>query len=683
MSRFSLVTAWGASATGLLVLLGWTFDITTLKSVVPGLPMMKANTAFGFVLVGVGLILLHDEGARRSRLLARLCGIAAALLGALTLAEYLSGWNFRIDDLLFRSATDATGSSVGRMSPAAALIFTIFGITLLLLGAKRSAALRAADVLLMLAMVLGMIALAGYLYNVSALYQFRVFSAMAVHTAVVFVALSAALLAAPPSRGVAAFLVGDNLGATLARRLLPVTVLVPPLVGYVRLVGQRKGYYGTELGLALFATSNVVFFTAMIFVAALSLRRADLKRRASEAALHSRDMTERKRTEEAARDAAERKRAEEVARANAQRLHNITDNLNEGLVISTLSGQLLHLNRAAYEIFNFSEAQWSRRSPDLSTAFELSTLDGRVLKIEAWPLARILAGEQLRNLELCMRRIDIESTPRILSYSGQVVQDGSGSSVAFLSFSDISVRKKAEQQLAKTMGELKRSNSELEQFSYVASHDLQEPLRMVASYMQLLSKRYKGRLDSDADEFIGYAVDGSNRMQQLIRDLLAYSRVGSGGMALRNVSSELALHTALANLRAAIEESGAVVTHDSLPAITTDQMQLSQVFQNLVGNAIKYRSAEVPRIHIFATTSGGNEWIFSVRDNGLGIAPEHFEKVFVLFQRLHRREEIAGTGIGLSICKKMLEGLGGRIWVESQPDKGSTFRFALPEGIAK
>jgi PAS domain S-box-containing protein len=238
---------------------------------------------------------------------------------------------------------------------------------------------------------------------------------------------------------------------------------------------------------------------------------------------------------------------------------------------------------------------------------------------------------------------------------------------------DISVRKKSEEALLKTVAELKRSNEELQQFAYVASHDLQEPLRMVASYTQLLAKRYKGRLDSDADEFIAYAVDGSNRMQALIQDLLAYSRAGMVGKALREISSEHALKEALTNLRAVIEESSAVVTHDLMPVITTDDMQLAQVFQNLVGNAIKYRSAEVPHVHVDAAKNGGNEWIFSVQDNGMGIDPQYFERIFILFQRLHGRKEFEGTGIGLAICKKIVERLGGRIWVESQPEKGSTF----------
>jgi len=258
-------------------------------------------------------------------------------------------------------------------------------------------------------------------------------------------------------------------------------------------------------------------------------------------------------------------------------------------------------------------------------------------------------------------------------------RDSSGLLVGFSEISqDISERKKSEEHLIEKVAELKRSNDDLEKFASVASHDLQEPLRMVASFTQLLAKRYKGQLDSDADEFIGYAVDGSNRMQSLIKDLLTYSRAGSNGKILREISSADALKTALTGLRATIVESGAEVTQEGLPALTTDDGQLALVFQNLVGNAIKYRSAEVPRIHVSATKNGGNEWIFSVRDNGMGIEPQYFERIFVLFQRLHGQTEFKGSGIGLAICKKILERLGGRIWVESQLTKGSTFCFALP-----
>jgi len=242
---------------------------------------------------------------------------------------------------------------------------------------------------------------------------------------------------------------------------------------------------------------------------------------------------------------------------------------------------------------------------------------------------------------------------------------------------DITARKAAEAHLLRKVEELNRSNVELAHFASIASHDLQEPLRMVASYTQLLSKRYKGKLDADADEYIAFAVDGASRMQQLIRDLLAYSRAGTKGKDLVDTCSEKTLQRALVNLSGAIVESGALVTHDPLPTVLADEMQLTQLFQNLVGNAIKYQSPGTPRIHISAARNVEKKWMFSVQDNGLGIDPQYFERIFGMFQRLHKRDEFAGTGIGLAICKKIVERHGGSISVESQPGQGSTFHFAL------
>lgn len=238
--------------------------------------------------------------------------------------------------------------------------------------------------------------------------------------------------------------------------------------------------------------------------------------------------------------------------------------------------------------------------------------------------------------------------------------------------------REAEADLAQKVKELARSNAELEQLAYVASHDLQEPLRMVSSYTQLLAKRYQGQLDSDADKFIAYAVDGANRMQRLIQDLLAYSRVGKGQTDLVETSSEAALQHALTNLSQAITENNAVVTHDPLPPVVINELQLTQLFQNLVANAIKYHGPEIPRIHVFSITKD-QELTFSVQDNGIGISAQYFERIFVMFQRLHARDEFSGTGIGLAISKKIIERHGGRISVESEPGKGSTFSFSLPE----
>lgn len=238
--------------------------------------------------------------------------------------------------------------------------------------------------------------------------------------------------------------------------------------------------------------------------------------------------------------------------------------------------------------------------------------------------------------------------------------------------------KQAQADLSKKAEELARSNTELERFAYVASHDLQEPLRMVASYTQLLARRYKGKLDSEADEFIAFAVDGATRMQALINALLSYSRIGTKGKAFEPVNCNDVFNAALKNLQLAIEESKAVVTHGSLPTVMGDATQLGQLFQNLIGNAIKFRSdRKPPAIHV-STEQNSKECVFSFRDDGIGIDPQFSERIFIIFQRLHSKEEYPGTGIGLALCKKIVERHGGRIWVESEPGKGATFSFTIP-----
>lgn len=228
--------------------------------------------------------------------------------------------------------------------------------------------------------------------------------------------------------------------------------------------------------------------------------------------------------------------------------------------------------------------------------------------------------------------------------------------------------------------ELKRSNKELEQFAYLASHDLQEPLRMVTSFLKLLENRYKGKLDSDADEFIYYAVDGAERLQKLITDLLSYSRVSSKGKDFELVDIENVLHDSVLNLNVSIEENNAQITHDPLPTIMADPSQFTQIFQNLIGNAIKFRGDDAPKIHV-GVENADDKWIFKIIDNGIGIDSKHQDLIFEVFQRLHERDEYPGTGIGLSMCQKIVERHNGEIWVDSKVGEGSTFYFTIPKSM--
>ncbi len=280
-------------------------------------------------------------------------------------------------------------------------------------------------------------------------------------------------------------------------------------------------------------------------------------------------------------------------------------------------------------------------------------------------LARVFEGQARESCEVTLLKEG--NCPFLARIEAMASEDGQECRAVVI---DITERLRGEKELA-------RSNAELEQFAYVVSHDLQEPLRMVASYVQLLEERYKDKLDKDAHEFIAYAVAGATSMKQMIADLLAYSRVGRDGKESVPVKCEVALSQACADLRAAITEASAEITHDPLPTVVGNAGQFARLLQNLIGNAIKFHGAEPPRIHVYALPNK-KEWVFWVRANGIGLDPQYADRIVMVFQRLHRRDEYPGTGIGLAISRKIVEHRGGRIWVESEPGKGATFRFTVP-----
>jgi PAS domain S-box-containing protein len=363
-------------------------------------------------------------------------------------------------------------------------------------------------------------------------------------------------------------------------------------------------------------------------------------------------------------DITERKLAEKTR----GRLAAIVESSDDAIIGTSLDGKIASWNKGAVQLYGYST--------DEAIGKPITMLVPKDRREEVAAIVeRERAGERVEHFETVAVRKDGSRVDVSLTISPILDADGVITGASTIA-RDVTARKRAEA-LARQTEELARSNADLEQFAYVASHDLQEPLRMVTGYCDLLERRYKGRLDSDADDFINFAVEGARRMQELVRGLLAYSRMGPQSQTLELVDSTTAFERAVANLGLAVKESGATVTHGRLPTVSADGTQLEHVFQNLIGNAIKFRGNEVPRVYVRAVRKT-DMWLFSVKDNGIGIDPRYVEKVFAIFQRLHGRGKYPGTGLGLAICKKIIERHGGRIWFESEPGRGTTFYFTLP-----
>ncbi len=404
------------------------------------------------------------------------------------------------------------------------------------------------------------------------------------------------------------------------------------------------------------------------------------------------DITDRLSTEQAG------KQAEEDLKATNQQLLEQTQELsrmatvvmdsNDAVLIQDLEGNISAWNAGATKMYGYSAQE----------AIKMNVADLVPIAYKAEALDFIVSlkkGELVESLETKRETKDGKLVDVWMVVTKLIDEDGKLIGAATTE-RDITERKQVEEELAehkknletlidkKTSAltsaniNLERSNKELEQFAYVASHDLQEPLRMISSYTQLLARRYQDKLDQDANDFIGFAVDGSNRMQTMINDLLDYSRVGSRGDPFKLILCETVLGAALDNLELVIADSGVVITYDPLPKVMADGSQLIQLFQNLFENAIKFHGNEPPKIHVSVQKKKA-EYVFSVKDNGIGIDPKYHDRIFVIFQRLQSKEKYSGSGIGLSICKKIVERHGGKIWFESEPGQGTTFYFTLPK----
>ena len=469
----------------------------------------------------------------------------------------------------------------------------------------------------------------------------------------------------------ACFLLGSRKGA-IATALISIPMIVFFLI---KTPPPFFSSYSLDFKLRFVASFAVVFAFSYLFEYSREKHREqlqkahhDLEKRLDERTSALRALQ--KAIQSLQKEINERRRVEGALRESEERYRTILENIEDGYYESDLVGNLTFFNDSVCRIWQYPREELiglnNRRYMDQESMKKAFEAYNKVYR----------TGEPDKVCDYAIIRKD--GTRRYVEASISLRRDSFGKPAGFRGIvRDVTERKEMEEFLRVKTEELARSNRDLEQFAYVASHDLQEPLRMVTSYVQLLARRYNGKLDSDADEFINFAMDGSIRMRKLINDLLTYSRVKTQGKTLDPTDCEAVFNQSLDNLKVAIEENKVLVTHDPLPTVMADSPQLVELFQNLIGNAIKFRGSEPPRIHVSAGRNGSG-WIFSVRDNGIGIAPEYFKRIFVVFQRLHSREKYDGTGIGLAICQRIVERHRGRIWVESEVEKGATFYFTLP-----
>jgi PAS domain S-box-containing protein len=365
----------------------------------------------------------------------------------------------------------------------------------------------------------------------------------------------------------------------------------------------------------------------------------------------------------------ERDHAQEALQASEKKYRRLFDDSRDGVFMTSRAGELLEANQSVCDIFGY-------------TLEEMIGMDVHRLYLSSSDRAEyqqvVERTGSVKDYEVRLRKKDGTLIDCLLTSNVRLGKDGSVLGYQGI-IRDVTRQKKDEQALKTQAKELQRSNADLEQFAFVASHDLQEPLRNVTACVQLLQKRCKGELGTETEQFMGFALDSVTRMRDLINDLLTYSRVGTQGRPFEPTNCEEVLYHVKANLASAIARTGAVVTRDPLPVVSGDPTQLVQVFQNLIANAIKFHgNGRAPKVHITAVENE-HQWTFSVKDNGIGIEPQHLDRIFTVFQRLHRKTEYEGTGIGLAIVKKIVNRHRGEVWVESEPGTGSSFYFTLPK----
>lgn len=755
------------AAVGTVVLLGWGFDVQVLKSVLPDSVSMKANTAFCFLFAGIALwFLVDDQISRKTRFMGRACAAVIALVGFFTFTQYLFGWNLGLDQILFKETLGAVGtSSPGRMAPATALNFFLLGVALLLLyGGWRPLIVQG---LVLLSGLVSIVAVAGHLYETRGLYSIGPFTSMAFHTALSFTVLSVGILLAHPQQGLMAIIASDTAGGLTARRLLPVGVVIPLAMGWLRLFGERAGYYDTGMGVALFAISTAVVLTYLIWRHARMLFGIEVERKLAEEErdkfftlsvdmlciagfdgyfkrlnpawentlgytieelkakpniefIHPDDreatIAARKKiragenvisfenrfqckngsykwllwnatpsldnqlTYAAARDITDRKRAEKETGEARAFLDSVVENIPNMIFVKEAKDlRFIRFNRAGEDLLGFSRKEligkndydfFPKEQAEFFTAKDREVLEkGELLDIPEEPIKTTNKG---------VRFLHTKKIP---------ILDQTGQPQYLLGISeDITERREAEERIKRLNEALKEhaqqlaaANKELEAFSYSVSHDLRAPLRHMDGFAELLQKNLQDTLNEKNRHYLNTILESAKRMGRLIDDLLVFSRMGRAEMLNSSVNLDQLVQEVIRELKPETEGRDIVWQVSPLPKVAGDPSMLRQVLMNLISNALKYtRTRPQVRVEIGHYLEPTGESVVYVRDNGVGFDMQYKEKLFGVFQRLHRSEEFEGTGIGLANVRRIIQRHGGKTWAEGKVDEGATFYFSLP-----
>lgn len=635
-------TALALMLVGVAGLVGWYADVHVLLTYgAQGTPL-RYNAALAFAMLAAAMLLMVHSWSR----LAVATTLVPASIGWLTVAQYVLGVDLGVDLLFFGGYSHAP-----RMSPNAAFAIAAAGTALigLMFGGTHRLSVAAGAVTGAAVSAIGITAAFGYLVGLPTTYLWQGLTPLSPPGALGVSLLGAALMALAWSQSV------HQEQPVPAWLPFPIGMLVTTtgVVMWQAVVAQEHSAdqaTRTSIHEVLPAAVLVVVTLLAVILAAMVF-------------LYLRLLQQRR----------ELTAAEQRAVREAALLQEVLNVLPVGVWVTDASGDIVKTNPAGVGIWSGAP----RVGVDGYEEYKGWWPDTGVrLKSTEWALARaFLTGETVQN-----EMVDIEGfdgARKTTLNSAAPLREGDRIVGAVVAVQDITKRREAEKALERRTQDLARSNADLEQFAYIASHDLQEPLRMVASFTQLLARRYKGKLDQDADEYIAFVVDGALRMQRLLSDLLEYSRVGTRGRSLMRIQAGDAARDALANLALAIDEARAKVTVDPLPDVLADRAQLTQVFQNLVANALKFRAdGRPPEIRI-SGISNGDQVQLTVSDNGIGIEQRHGERIFEIFRRLDTSGRYPGTGLGLAICKRIVARHGGVMWVESQPGVGSRFHFTV------